>query len=116
MVCFRLDIVISCSPLPFRFYFSHLGHDFTLFHFIFILRDCFILIGFMEEEVNILCIITHVHMCITKYKITLLLYFEVLMCMFYQHLGFGILDTKIKDKYKIVCNVYVSPALVTKRN
>lgn len=35
-----------------------------------------------------------------KNRITLSLYFKALMFMFYKQLGFGILDTKIKDKYK----------------
>lgn len=51
-----------------------------------------------------------------KNRITPSLYFKVLMFMFYQHLGFGNLDMKIKDQFQIVCNLYVSPALVTKRN
>lgn len=64
MLCFRLltNFEILVFLFLFGFDFSHLGHDSTLSHFIFINRDCFILIGFIEEEVNILCIITQLHM------------------------------------------------------
>lgn len=108
LCCVFVLILLFIVPLfLLGFDFSHLGHDATLSNCILINRDCFVLIGFMEEEVNIqvLCIITHVH-CVNKKGITLSLYFKALMFIFYQHSGFVILDTKIKDKYKIVCNIY----------